>query len=89
LKRKRKLARTKADEIRALSTRGIYYKPGSLKAKNCIRGRELLINFAREHRLQHNICGKIIVATKEGQLQQLKNIYSCGLENGLSAIETY
>jgi L-2-hydroxyglutarate oxidase len=37
--------------------------------------------------LQHNICGKIIVATKEGQLQQLKNIYSCGLENGLSAIE--
>jgi L-2-hydroxyglutarate oxidase len=66
---------------------GIYYKPGSLKAKNCIRGRELLINFAREHRLQYNICGKIIVATEEGQLQQLKNIYSYGIQNGLLEIE--
>jgi L-2-hydroxyglutarate oxidase len=66
---------------------GIYYKPGSLKAKNCIRGRALLIAFAREHNIQHNVCGKIIVATEEGQIQQLKNIHAIGIENGLSEIE--
>jgi len=60
---------------------GIYYKPGSLKAKNCREGRRALINFAKEHNVAHDICGKVIVATKQQELNTLKNIFERGLEN--------
>ena len=43
---------------------GIYYKPGSLKAINCIEGRHELIAFAQEHQIPYDICGKVIIATK-------------------------
>ena len=44
---------------------GIYYKPGSYKARNCVDGRRELVNFAKEYKIQHDLCGKIIVATHE------------------------
>ena len=47
---------------------GIYYKPGSYKAKNCVAGRRELVQFAKEHRIPHDICGKLIVATHESEL---------------------
>src|ERR1700712_4220423 len=50
---------------------GVYYKPGSLKAQNCITGYKTLIEFAREHDIPYNICGKIIVAVKEQEVAQL------------------
>ena len=50
---------------------GIYYKPGSLKAKNCISGYHQLIEFCDTYSIKYDICGKIVVATDEYQLPQL------------------
>ncbi len=66
---------------------GIYYKPGSLKAKNCIHGYELLIDFAEKYQIPYELCGKIIVASDESELQALQNIYDRGLENGLKDLK--
>jgi L-2-hydroxyglutarate oxidase len=65
---------------------GVYYKPGSLKAKNCRRGYDLLLNFVRQHGINHDVCGKVIVATNKGEIPALETIYQRGLENGLSDI---
>jgi L-2-hydroxyglutarate oxidase len=66
---------------------GIYYKPGSLKAKNCIGGYHMLLDFCREHAVPFDICGKIIVATDEKELPLLKNIYDRGQQNGLEGLK--
>ena len=65
---------------------GIYYKPGSYKAKNCVDGRHQLVDFCREHNVQHEVCGKVIVAAEEEELDRLENIYKRGLENGIEGI---
>jgi len=65
---------------------GIYYKPGSLKATNCIRGYNLLIEFCQKHSIPFERCGKIIVATGAEELQPLENIYRRGLSNGLTGL---
>jgi len=66
---------------------GLYYKPGSIKATNCAKGREALIRFAKKHKIPHDICGKILVATDEKELPNLDRIEARGLENGLTSIE--
>lgn len=66
---------------------GIYYKPGSYKARNCVDGRRELVQFAKEHKIQHDICGKIIVATHENELAHMQKVYSNGLANGVEDIE--
>ena len=67
--------------------RGIYYKPGSLKAKNCIEGYTSIIEFAEKYGIQYDLCGKIIVATNEKELPLLDTIYNRGLENGLQNLQ--
>ncbi|SIQ22642.1 L-2-hydroxyglutarate oxidase [Chryseobacterium sp. RU37D] len=66
---------------------GIYYKPGSLKAKNCIEGYNSVINFAKEYGIRYDLCGKIIVATSQEELPLLDNIYKRGIENGLQDLK--
>ena len=63
---------------------GLYYKPGSLKAKNCTEGRELLYTFCVEHNIPHERCGKIVVATNESELIALDDLYKRGVANGLN-----
>lgn len=65
---------------------GIYYKPGSYKAKNCKNGREQLVKFAKENNIKHDVCGKIIVATKEAELPILEEIYNRGIQNDTEGI---
>ncbi|MCE1163920.1 MAG: L-2-hydroxyglutarate oxidase [Bacteroidetes bacterium] len=65
---------------------GIYYKPGSLKAVNCTRGCKMLLDFCNENEIEYDICGKIIVATNDGELPALKNIFDRGTENGLAGL---
>jgi (S)-2-hydroxyglutarate dehydrogenase len=60
---------------------GIYYKPGSLKAKLCREGRNSLVQFCRDHGIDHEICGKLIIATEPEDLILLDNLYHRGLEN--------
>jgi (S)-2-hydroxyglutarate dehydrogenase len=66
---------------------GLYYKPGSYKAKNCVDGRRELVEFAREHRIPHDVCGKIVVATSESELPYMEKIYNNGLQNGVEGVE--
>lgn len=66
---------------------GIYYKPGSYKADNCVNGRHQLVEFCEEHEVSHDICGKVIVATGEEQIGRLHGIYERGLQNGIEGIE--
>ena len=66
---------------------GIYYKPGSLKAKNCNDGRNQLLDFAKKHNISHELCGKLIAAFKESELETLDKIYKNGIQNGLERIK--
>lgn len=66
---------------------GLYYKPGSLKAKNCIHGYNLLIDFCQQNDVPFELCGKVIVATEERELPLLKNLYDRGLQNGLQNLK--
>ncbi len=63
---------------------GIYYKPGSLKARNCMQGYKMLLDFCNEHGITYSLCGKVIVATDTAEVPLLENIYKRGLENGLT-----
>jgi (S)-2-hydroxyglutarate dehydrogenase len=62
---------------------GIYYKPGSFKAKFCRDGCRSMVEFCQEHGIAHEVCGKVIVATDEKELPRLENLYQRGLENGI------
>ena len=62
---------------------GIYYKPGSYKAKFCREGNNALVEFCQEHDIPHEICGKVIVATEADEIPRLENIYQRGVANGL------
>lgn len=66
---------------------GIYYKPGSYKARNCVAGRRELVQFAKDHKIPHDICGKIIVATHESELAHMNKVYNNGVANGVEDIE--
>jgi L-2-hydroxyglutarate oxidase len=66
---------------------GLYYVPGSLKAKNCAEGRELLYKFCLEHNIRFEKCGKIVVASDEGQLPVLDTLLERGAANGLRGIK--
>lgn len=65
---------------------GIYYKPGSYKAKNCVDGRHQLVEFCRENDVAHEICGKVIVASNKNELPTLQSIYERGLQNEIEGI---
>jgi (S)-2-hydroxyglutarate dehydrogenase len=65
---------------------GIYYRPGTLRARNCMEGYGELLRFADEHKIPYDICGKIIVATRREELPQLDRILGHGLQNGLTGI---
>lgn len=66
---------------------GLYYKPGSLKAKNCVAGRHELVQFAKDHNVPHDVCGKVVVATKNEELKYLDKIFETGLQNKIEGIE--
>jgi len=66
---------------------GLYYKPGSTKAKTCAAGRKELISFAREHGIPHDICGKVIIATRQKELPGLQKIYDTGRKNKIEGLE--
>ena len=66
---------------------GIYYKPGSLKATLCREGNRDMVEFCAKHGIEHEVCGKVIVATEPGELPLLKNLYDRGLANGLDVEE--
>ncbi|HXP17600.1 MAG TPA: L-2-hydroxyglutarate oxidase [Terriglobales bacterium] len=65
---------------------GVYYKPGSLKAKLCVEGAAAMVEFCREHNLPNQICGKVIVATSEDEIPRLKGLLERGQANGIAGL---
>ena len=66
---------------------GLYYKPGSLKATNCVAGREALYRFCAAHGIAHERCGKVVVATHPRELPRLEELERRGRANGLAGLE--
>jgi L-2-hydroxyglutarate oxidase len=66
---------------------GLYYPPGSLKAKNCVEGRRALVRFAQEHNIPHDVCGKVVVAVEDSELPMLEKIHGIGQQNEIEGLE--
>jgi L-2-hydroxyglutarate oxidase len=66
---------------------GLYYKPGSLKAKLCVEGRKALYEFCQQHNVAHEKCGKIVVATREEEIPMLEELERRGNANGLVGVK--
>src|ERR1700747_2153502 len=65
---------------------GLYYRPGSLKARYCVEGREAMYRFCAEHGVAHERCGKIVVATRERELPALEELARRSGANGLVGV---
>jgi L-2-hydroxyglutarate oxidase len=66
---------------------GVYYKPGSQKAKLCVEGARAMIEFCRAHDIPHQVCGKVIVATHEEEFARLEELRRRGEANGLTGLQ--
>ena len=66
---------------------GLYYKPNSLKAKNCVKGRKQLVQFAKENNIKHDICGKIVLALNKREATELETLKKNGEQNGLEDLQ--
>lgn len=66
---------------------GLYYKPGSLKAENCTRGREAMYQFCETHNIAHDRCGKVVVATHPREIPALDKLEERGHANGLTGLK--
>ena len=66
---------------------GLYYRPGSYRAKNCVNGRLQLVDFAKKHNINHDVCGKVVVAVDQDEVSRLDKILQIGLENGLKGLQ--
>ncbi|WP_436516079.1 L-2-hydroxyglutarate oxidase [Ekhidna sp. To15] len=66
---------------------GLYYKPGSYKAKNCVDGYQMLLDFCNEEEIPYELTGKVVVATRDSQLDALDTLYERGSANGLRGIK--
>jgi len=62
---------------------GIYYPPGSLKARLCVEGKQALYAFCRSHSVPHDRVGKLIVATSEGEEAELRQLMARAVQNGV------
>ena len=66
---------------------GMYYKPGSKKAINCVKGRKKLVAFAKDFHVDYDVCGKVVVATSKEELPFMDKIFQNGLTNDTEGIE--
>jgi L-2-hydroxyglutarate oxidase len=86
LEKEDRLARHQSGHNSGVIHSGIYYKPGSLKAKLCVAGAAAMVEFCREHGIPHSICGKVIVATSQEELQSLEELRRRGEANGVAGV---
>lgn len=80
------LARHQSGHNSGVIHSGLYYKPGSLKAQNCVEGRELMYRFCESRGIPHQRCGKVVVATEHRELELLGVLEERGRANGLGGI---
>jgi L-2-hydroxyglutarate oxidase LhgO len=65
---------------------GLYYRPGSIKAKTCVEGARAMVEFCESNRIAYLCCGKVVVATSEAELPQLEMLYERGVANGVPGV---
>src|SRR5262245_9369535 len=65
---------------------GLYYKPGSRKARLAVRGIRQMVEFCQQHSISHEICGKVVVATAEEEVSRLHALFERGRQNGLCGL---
>jgi len=87
LEKEHELARHQTGHNSGVIHSGIYYRPGSLKAQNCINGYRQLLAFCEQNNIPYERCGKIIVATRPAERPALRTLYERGLANGLTGIK--
>jgi len=66
---------------------GLYYRPGSVKARMAVPGIQEMVAFCRDHGVPHEICGKLVVAVDDTGVERLKNLHECGRQNGLQGLQ--
>lgn len=86
LEKEDRVARHQSGHNSGVIHSGVYYKPGSLKARLCVTGAAAMVEFCREHGIPHEVCGKVIVATSVDELPRLENLRQRGEANGLTGL---
>jgi L-2-hydroxyglutarate oxidase len=86
LEKEAKLAAHQTGNNSGVLHAGLYYKPGSEKARCAVQGLQQMIAFCREHGIAHEQCGKIVVATEQNELERLENLWTRGNANGLQGL---
>jgi L-2-hydroxyglutarate oxidase LhgO len=86
LEKEDRVARHQSGHNSGVIHSGIYYKPGSLKARLCVEGARAMVQFCREHGVPHQICGKVIVATSEDEFPRLEELRRRGEANGVAGV---
>lgn len=86
LEKERRIGQHQSGHNSGVIHSGVYYKPGSLKAKLCVDGARAMIAFCSEHGIPHSVCGKVIVATHEEEFSRLEELRRRGEANGLSGL---
>jgi len=87
LEKEAELARHQTGNNSGVIHSGLYYRPGSLKARSCVTGRKELIAFCDENKIPYEICGKVVVATSDAELPRLEELHRRGIANGLQNLE--
>jgi L-2-hydroxyglutarate oxidase len=86
LEKEDRVARHQSGHNSGVIHSGVYYKPGSLKARLCVSGAAAMVEFCREHGIAYQVCGKVIVATRADELAGLEELRRRGEANGLTGL---
>ena len=86
LEKEDRVARHQSGHNSGVIHSGVYYKPGSMKARLCVSGAAAMVEFCREHGIAHNVCGKVIVATHVDEFARLEELRRRGEANGLTGL---
>ena len=86
LEKEDRVARHQSGHNSGVIHSGVYYKPGSMKARLCVTGAAAMVEFCREHGIAHEVCGKVIVATHADELPRLEELRKRGEANGLAGL---
>lgn len=87
LEKERALAQHQTGHNSGVIHSGIYYKPGSFKARLCVEGARQMVRFCQEHSIKYELCGKVVVATHQEELPRLQALYERGVANGVPGLE--